>query len=440
MNKKGLLVTTMLALTVAGCSTSKDGDKPSGTTGTGTGSSTSAPKNVTLKIGLPGAYDVTKKEIIDGFAAKYPNIKVEVQDAPWGDFVAKIATQIAGGTTPDVWLQENAVILGYGKRGVAEDLSAYIKRDLKDADYIPGLYAAKTPDGKVWGVPHGINPIALAYNKKLFADAGVALPGDNWTFNDLIEASKKLTKNGSDGKPAVYGFVGSTSITQGWFPWIKQAGGQALDSTLTKSMFTDPKTVTGLKQLADGIKQGYFTNTDFLKANGGEVQAFATGKAAMYFLQYSNQVTMNKSFPDADWDVVKIPKAVDGKRYVPMVTNSWLISSKASQDVKDAAWQFLKYYLGDEAQKIVAESGASLPVKKSALQILETSSGKPQNKKAFTDGIAEGGTTLDENASWNEWRTAAQPIINDIFSSNISAEEGVKQINEKVQAVLDKNK
>jgi multiple sugar transport system substrate-binding protein len=161
----------------------------------------------------------------------------------------------------------------------------------------------------------------------------------------------------------------------------------------------------------------------------------------MYFLQYSNQVTMNKSFPDADWDVVKIPKGVDGKRYVPMVTNSWLISSKAKQEVKDAAWEFLKYYLGEEAQTILANSGASLPVKKTALQAVEKITGKPANKKAFTDGIAEGGVTLDENASWNEWRGAAQPIINDIvLNFNISAEEGAKQIHEKVQTVLDNNK
>ncbi|MGO4496295.1 sugar ABC transporter substrate-binding protein [Paenibacillus sp. 2RAB27] len=441
MNKKGLMMVSMsamLALAVAGCSTTKDGGGTPSNSPTAGGSA--APKNVSLKIGLPGAYDVTKKEIIDGFIAKYPNIKVEIQDAPWGDFVTKIATQIAGGTTPDVWLQENAVILGYGKRGVAEDLAPYIKRDLKDADYIPGLYAAKTPEGKVYGIPHGINPVALAYNKKVFADANIPLPNDNWTFNDLIETAKKLTKNGADGKPAIYGFVGNFTITQGWFPWIKQAGGQALDSTLTKSMFNDPKTLTGIKQLADGVKQGYFTSDDFQKANGGEMQTFATGKAAMYILQYSNQVAINKNFPDADWDVVKLPKAVDGKRYVPMVTNSWLVSSKASQDVKDAAWTFLKYYLSDESQNILASSGSSIPVKKSAFEVIEKSTTKPLNKKAFTEGIAEGGVTLDENPSWTEWRTAAQPIITDIVKGNIPAEEGLKQVHEKVQAVLDKNK
>lgn len=436
MRKAGpVFFCSMVALSLTACSAQSGRSAPSAG-----GGNPGQPKEVALKIGLPGSYDVTKKSIIDGFVAKHPHIKVEVIEAPWGDFTTKVATQIAGGTAPDVWFQENAAILGYGKRGVAEDLAPYIQKDLKADDYISGLFAAKTPDNKVWGVPHGINPIALAYNKKLFAEANVPLPTDNWTYNDLIEASKKLTKKGSDGKPTVYGFVGSYNITQGWFPWVKQAGGQALDSTLTKAMFTDPKTVAGLKALTEGIKQGYFTNDDFIKANGGDVQTFGANKAALYFLQYSGSVTMNKSFADADWDIVKIPKAVDGKRYVPMVTNSWLIFSRAKPEVKQAAWEFLKYYLSDEAQKIVAESGSTLPVKKTALQVLDNSASKPLNKKAFTDGIAEGGTTLDENASWTEWRGAAQPVINDIMKGNTTVEEGVKLIQEKVQAVLDKNK
>ena len=82
-------------------------------------------KEVKLKLGLPGSYDVTSKEIVDGFIASHPNIKVEIQEAPWGDFTSKISTQIAGDTAPDVWLQENAAILGYGQRGVAEDSRTY---------------------------------------------------------------------------------------------------------------------------------------------------------------------------------------------------------------------------------------------------------------------------------------------------------------------------
>ncbi|WP_246608766.1 ABC transporter substrate-binding protein [Paenibacillus agaridevorans] len=397
------------------------------------------PKQLSLKIGLPGSYEVTKKEIIDKFIETHPHITVEIEEAPWGDFVSKIATQIAGNTMPDVWFQENATILGYGKRGVAEDLKPYIERDLDASEYIDALFAAGTLEGNVWGIPHGINSVALAYNKSAFEAAGVDLPTDDWTYADLIEAAKQLTvKEGKDTKQ--FGFIGSSSITTGWFPWIKQAGGMVLDDTKTKSMLDDPKTLEGLNQLRQGIEEGYFTNGDYIKANGGELEVFATGKSPLYMMQYSQQVAMNTNFPDTDWDVVKVPKAVDGKRYVPMVTNSWLVSSRASDDSKEAAWQFLKFYLGDEAQTILAESGASLPVKQSAYSVIDNSTTKPLNKKGFTEGVSEGGTTLDENASWAEWRLLVQQEVNEaIVHRNKSVEDALASAHKSVQQVLDEN-
>ncbi|WP_168118545.1 sugar ABC transporter substrate-binding protein [Paenibacillus sp. HB172176] len=443
MKKKFSLLAMLLAVVLVFTGCSSNNGNSNGTEGqANNGSETKDDSNkvVNLKIGLPGSYEVTSKEIIDGFIASHPNIKVEIQEAPWGDFTSKIATQIAGNTMPDVWFQENATILGYGKRGVAEDLASYIESDLNADDYIDGLFSAETPEGQVWGVPHGINPVALAYNKDAFDAANVPYPTEDWTFADLIDASKKLTiKEGENTKQ--FGFIGSYAITNGWFPWIKQAGGSALDSTKTKSMFDDPKTIEGLKQLRQGIEEGYFTNNDFVKANGGELEVFAGGKAAMYIMQYSLQVNMNSNFPDANWDVVKLPKAVDGNRYVPMVANSWLISSRASDDAKGAAWEFLKYYLSDEAQNIVAASGSTLPVKKTAYDLIEKSETKPLNKKGFTDGIAEGGTTLDENASWGEWRILVQQEVNEaIVNGTKSVEDAAKAIHKKVQEVLDADK
>lgn len=433
-----LLIAVML-FTAACSSSNKEGASGSPAASNEPGASSAEPskepaKQVTLKLGLPGSYDVTNKEIVDGFIAAHPNIKVEIQEAPWGDFTSKISTQIAGNTAPDVWLQENAAVLGYGKRGVAEDLSQYVERDLAAGDYIDALFAAKTPEGQIWGVPHGINPIALAYNEDAFNQANVAVPTDDWTFQDLIDNSKQLTDQDKR-----FGFVGNSSITTGWFPWIKQAGGSALDETLTKANFDNPATVKGLSDLIGGIQGGYFTNSDFVKANGGELEVFATGKAAMMFFQYSQQVAINQNFPDANWNVVKVPKAIDGNRYVPMVTNSWLIYSKASQDAKDAAWEFLKYYLNEQSQEIVAKSGSTLPVRKSALDLLKDTQTKPLNKAAFTEGIAEGGVTLDENASWSEWRLKVQQVVNEMVSGNVKVEDGAKTIQTEVQKVLDDN-
>ncbi|MBP1995374.1 ABC transporter substrate-binding protein [Paenibacillus eucommiae] len=431
-----ICMTAVLSLSLAACGSSNGGSKsPEGTKApeaTKGAEASAAPKEMKLKIGLPGGYDVTKKEIIDDFIAKFPNIQTEIVEAPWEDFSTKITTEIAGGTAPDIWFQENAIILGYGKRGVAEDLTPYIEKDLKAEDYSSGLYAAKATDGKVYGIPHGLNPVALAYNKQIFADAGVPLPTDDWTYDDMIEAAKKLTK------PDQYGFAASYGITQGWYPWTRSQGGQVLDDTKSKAMFTDPKSIAAVTTWANLVKEGTAPNLDFLSAAGGEWKVFGSGKAAMFFMQYSNQVIINKDFGTLDYDTVMMPKGTDGKRIVPNISNTWMIFSKAKQDSKEAAWEFLKYYLGVEAQTQLAESGSSLPVNKAAISALDTNV-NPKNKKAFSEGVDQAGATTDENPVWNEWRTAAQPIYSDIFNQKLSPEEGMKKIQEKVQAVLDQN-
>lgn len=438
----------LLTLTMAACSGKKETANETGTTAptgsaAGEESSTPAPeaKEVTLKLGLPQGYDVTKKEIIDGFQAKFPHIKLDIDTTPWGDFFTKLPAQIAGDNAPDIWFQENASVLGHGKRGVAEDLTAYFERDLNPGDYVEAIYSAKGPDGKIYGVPHGINPVALGYNKKLFTEANVPFPTDDWTYQDLIDAAKKLTKDtNGDGKTDIYGFISGYNITLGWFPWIKSTGGQVLDSSLTKAMVTDPKSLEGLNKWVEMNKSGISAPESFTKAIGSEWQAFGSEKGAMYFVQYSTQTLFQKNFPDLDWDTVKMPKGFDGNRVVPNIANSWLIYSKAKPEVKDAAWEFLKYYLSSESQDILAASGASLPLMKSSADKVNEITTAPANKKAYTDGVAEAGTTMDESPSWGEWVGAAQPVFVDIYNGKVSVEDGAKQIQDKIQTVLDNNK
>src|SRR6266404_4660979 len=59
---------------------------------------------------------------------------------------------------------------------------------------------------KVYGVPIGSNSLALYYNKKMFADAGVTSPPTTWP--ELTEAAAKTTK------PPVYGIAFSAVNTE----------------------------------------------------------------------------------------------------------------------------------------------------------------------------------------------------------------------------------
>lgn len=434
----GLVFILLLSLSLVACGSG--GNSGNGGGSTGGGSDSGAGKNdpvkddnkkkVDLKIGLPGSYDVTDKEIIDGFIESHPHINVTIDESPWGDFVQKITAQVAGGNPPDVWFQENAVILGYGHRGAAEDLTPYIEENLNTDEYSPQLFAAQTEDG-VWGVPHGLNPATIIYNKKMFDDRNIPYPTDDWTYEEMLDIAREFSKE--DG---VFGLGVNAAITTGWFPWSTIYGGGILDEEKRNAIVTDPKTIQALKAWVGTIEEGIAPPVEVTQAAGGTRPMMEDNKLAMDMMQYSTQKIMADKHPSLDYDAVQMPIGYDGSRVMPLVTNSWLIHSRSKQEAKDAAWEFLQYYLGEEAQEILAKSGASLPVKLSAMDKLDTEA-KPQNKAAFVDGVNESGRTTDENHSWQEWRMEAQPIFKEMHELNISVEEGAAQIQEKIQKVLD---
>ncbi|MFQ9480465.1 MAG: extracellular solute-binding protein [Oscillospiraceae bacterium] len=44
----------------------------------------------------------------------------------------------------------------------------------------------------MYGVPKDKDTVCLVYNKEMFDQAGVAYPDENWTWDDLTEASQKI--------------------------------------------------------------------------------------------------------------------------------------------------------------------------------------------------------------------------------------------------------
>lgn len=212
-----------------------------------------------------------------------------------------------------------------------------------------------------------------------------------------------------------------------------------MDSTLTKAMFNDPKSIEGLQKFASLSNELKISPTRAAtQALNGEWVFFGSGKGAMYFVQASLAGAFKDKFPDLDWDVVMMPKGWDGKRVVPTVVNNWAIFSKTDKKVQDAAWEWLKYWLGEDSQKIFGQmTPAGFPVKLTGLAEMEKSTAKPVNKKAYTDGMAEGGQTLCDNPTWGEWVGEAQKVMFDLYDGKITAEAAGKTATEAVQKVLD---
>lgn len=394
---------------------------------------------VTLKIGVPQGDGLTPYELIERFKAENPDINVVLDESPWNDFKTKLKVQIAGGTAPDVYIMDSGYIATVGAQGAALDLKPFIERDLNADEYINALYSAEDSEGHVWAVPHGINSIALYYNEKIFDDAGMEYPTEDWTFEDMLQAAKKLTgKKQSNGASDVYGLGVGYSITDGWLPFVLASGGTPLNEDRTKSNFNDEKTIEGIRRFASLTQDEIAPPLPWITTKGGLQAAFYSGGLAMAIMNSASANTINKNkSDDFRYNVVSIPYGWDGNRYSVYVPNGWVINAKSDAKKQEAAWKWLKFYLSEESQMLLAEEcRGGYPVKKSAIEYCSSVDYIPENREAFYKNIDEHGVTLFENDTWQEWVDAAMKEFKDLYNGVITPEQAAENLHKNISDIL----
>ena len=267
-------------------------------------------------------------------------------------FDTKISAGMGSGDTPDVMYMWNYPAYADG----LEPLDEYIDKEGDDYknDFYSTLWNYNSLDGTTYGIPVGFTTHSLFYNKDLFAQAGVEEPTDDWTWSDLQAAAKTIEeKTGQKGfafqmKPDPYDFeMYLWSNGTAYCDENGQMAGQ-IDSKESQEVF---------KMFQDMEKDGYAIATE---KNGTD--EFRAGTAAMYVYGSWSIASLNED--GMNYGVAKIP-SFDGKTSVSILSSSGLSISKDSKN-KDAAWEFVKYWTGEECNK--ARIGMELPVLNSVVE------------------------------------------------------------------------
>lgn len=440
-----LAVMMSLVMVVSGCSSQPSEGADTGDVNAADETAEEETIEITLGYYSSSSSDEKMKELIERFMEKHPNIKVTTQSAPYGQFYQKLDTQIAAESAPDVWLSDGVLVMKYAERDAAKDLTEWIERDLdKDAYY--GLEFNKDTDGKYWAVPQGIQIGALFYNKDMFDEAGVDYPDESWTWDDLKETAAQLTLDTQGNNANESGFdpdnvkqFGLTffSITEGWFSVLKSYGGGVLDHTMQQSIVDSPENKAAFEWMVDGMERGILTDPADLQSFQSPMSVFPSEAAAMRIGIYARVLAANET--GIHYDVTLLPQGPDGKRFSPVIANSWMISNSTTDEKAEAAWEWIKYWVTeDDVQREWAALGEAVPVKKAVANsdlFLETGE-QPENKQAFLDSFDFAGT-LDANAVWSEWVKVFTDNMDQAFLGEKTIDEAMKQADEDVQGVLD---
>lgn len=385
--KKKLVAMLILAMTttmvLGGCGKKEDDGK------------TSDGKTKVRFASWDVAEDVDAQQaMVDKFNAEHDDIEVTLE-AYGSDFDTKISAGMGSGDTPDVMYMWNYPAYAQG----LEPLDSYIEKEGDDykSNFYDTLWNYNSLDGETYGIPIGFTTHALFYNKDIFAEAGVAEPTNDWTWEDLEKAAKEITEKceGKKGfsfqmKPDPYDFE--------MYLWSNGTAYVDEDGNLDGNLNSD-KAAEVFKMFQDMEKDGYALATE--KSGTDE---FRAGNTAMYVYGSWSINTLNED--GLNYGVVDIPAFGTEKDSVSILSSSGISMSKDSKN-KEAAWEFIKFWTSEEMNK--ERIGLELPVLHSVVEsegIMEQEEYKPfytmlEQSDGYTPSsfIIENWSELSENLS-----------------------------------------
>ena len=162
--------------------------------------------------------------LIEEFNKYYPNVKVEYEVYKnSGDGNVAADTSIMAGNVD--------VILSFGVSNTSDRWTNGLLMDITDRLAEDNLDLVKEwgtdtykYEGRVYAFPSGGLSIYVAINKDKWDAAGLGEVPSAWTWDEYLDACRKMTEKGADGKTVVYG--GSDfNQTDYWTYSIRQSKG-----------------------------------------------------------------------------------------------------------------------------------------------------------------------------------------------------------------------
>lgn len=357
-HRRGTLAVLLAALavgsgTLAAC----------GTDAGGGGSSSSGSASATIQI-WEGYTDAEAKEFakqVSEYEKQYPGQKVSPLFVNNDDTLQKVLTAVKGGSPPDI-----AYLYGSWAPNVAQipgvaDLTQVVKQPgVNWNDFYVGERDVATVNGKVIGIPALVDNLAVVYNKKLFAKAGLPVPGPDWTWSQFTADARKLTDPAVKQYGTAYVTPGTEDSVWHWEALLWEAGGSLLTADSKKAAFDSAaglESLSTLRTLAVTDKSVYLDPTDSAYGNlfnSGKIGMLVTGPWDL------------GSFPNVDYGVQVMPSYPGSSAGHQTISgpDNWVVFNNGSSQAS-AAKQFLLWLTAPAQVKAFSLATGDLPTRQS---------------------------------------------------------------------------
>ena len=303
---------------------------------------------------------------LEAYRARNPHVTFTPEFTAWSGYWDKLAVMVASGNPPDVIQMDYAYLLEYAQRGALMDLTPWLGSALQLGDMDPQLVRAGMVDGKLYAVSLGLNVQVLHVNRTLLARAGLDVPPLDWTWEDFVDYSRKVTSALGPNVWFSADFSGEINYFEHWVrqrgkPGIYQGNTLAIDEEDVASWW-------GMwKSLRD---QGLVPPAEVSLASSDELYNYLIVKRqAVAHRGWSNEHERFAVVIPDEMVMTPLPRGGKAEGHYPKSSMFFSVSSR-TRYAEEAA-RFINWFIQDPEALDILRSNRGTPVTKQGRALLQ---------------------------------------------------------------------
>ncbi len=385
------------------------------------------------------------REVIAGLVEDFEaesGIEVQHEIVNWSQAFNTWLTVAQGGAAPDCadmfWLHSFSGIGGeeFGPRPITEFRDRW--PNLED-EFFTGSLQDVNWEGEFYGIPWRVDIRPILYRTDLFAEAGLAAP-DTW--EDLVTASKALTKRDGNGNVERWGYsFGPGNAGQALVPYYWQAGGDFMTEDGSTATIDNEAMRTALSWMRDMVHEHKVVTPEFMEKGHEPFDEFVAGTVAMIgSVPVAWPARIAREFPELEgkWALAIAPQGPEDRDTYSGAGYFGVL--RGSENV-EACVQWLEFLSRDDSMQRLSEGTGNVNPKRA---VMATDFwGDTEWKQTLTATLENGRTSQHPSPVWNAL-IAPQPgaVIYDMMYSGIVEQEDLEELlpaaEKNMQAEMDR--
>ncbi len=401
----------------------------------------SAQEPIELRVAWWGSQDRHNRTLaaIDLFEERYPHITVEAEFTGWSGYWERIASQAAGRNLPDVFQQDMQYLDMYHSRDLMVDMYQFVESGVFDLTHVDeSALVGGVLEGQLIAVNLGSNSLVGIYDPAIYAEAGVAEPTPDMTWNEWIESAYAIHE--ATGLYAAGGFPGGPF--HGFRHYLRQRGYTLYKEDGTGLAYDDNQLfIDYFSKEIELVDAGVLPGTDIRnEVTSVENELVIFGQAAMAWV-HSNQIVAMDAVAQRPLKMTLLPKdeeQIEEGQYLKP-SQFFSIASTSSPAHQEAAAMFVDFFTNDlEANQILlAERG--VPISREVRAgLADDLTDVQQMMFDYIDLVVDNSSPIDppEPAGHNEVNRLLDDLLDMMMFGAISVENAAERFMTESNRIL----